>query len=298
VAHSEVQEAVQKLRKLADERPELARIANLYEALLRVLFAARPVAGISTDHAGAIKRLAEGVPLLRGVRIEVEDPEGIDRWCGICSVLAEFHRMESAGRLVDAARGGRIVPCELLQKVLNAGPGDLGGDSQRLGVDPALTGSVLRLWALPLLAPLAASLSSCWPRDSWPLGYCPVCGSWPLVAEFRGLEQLRWLRCGLCASGWRVDRIFCPFCGTRDHRHLQELYVEEQPQRMRVMVCARCRGFVPSVCTLTPLSAPGLLVAEIETSHLELIARERGYAIESPVAEKLDAQTAPQRRNR
>ena len=51
----------------------------------------------------------------------------------------------------------------------------------------------------------------------WESGHCPTCGSWPLLGEFRGLDQSRFLRCGLCADSWEVPRLWCPFCDTRDH---------------------------------------------------------------------------------
>ena len=83
--------------------------------------------------------------------------------------------------------------------------------------------------------------------------------------------------CGLCAAGWRVDHLFCPFCETRDHRHLHTLTVEGQELKYRITACDACRGFVRGIATLAPLSAPGLLIAELETLHLELLAQGRGF---------------------
>ena len=76
------------------------------------------------------------------------------------------------------------------------------------------------------------------------------------------------------------ERVFCPFCESRDHRQLQNLFVEGQDQKYRVMACDAGHGFVRGISTLTLLTTPGLLVAELETLHPEMIARERGYANE------------------
>jgi FdhE protein len=98
------------------------------------------------------------------------------------------------------------------------------------------------------------------------------------LAEWRGLEQFRWLRCGLCSAGWRADRMFCPFCETRDYRQLHELFAEGDEQKHRVSACDGCGGFLRGISTLAALSPPALLVAEVETLHLDVVARQRGYA--------------------
>jgi FdhE protein len=99
-----------------------------------------------------------------------------------------------------------------------------------------------------------------------------------LLGEFRGLEQDRWLRCGLCAAGWEFPRLACPFCDNRDHHRLGHLHVEGEEARRRASTCEECRGYVKAVATLGALSAPGLLVADLATVHLDLAAAERGYA--------------------
>jgi FdhE protein len=120
------------------------------------------------------------------------------------------------------------------------------------------------------LAPLRAT-------QPWGHGYCPTCGAWPVLAEQRGLEQWRYLRCGLCASSWVVDRLLCPFCTTRDFHVLGYLQVEGEEPRQRVATCDACQSYLKLRSTLTPLGTPQLLVEEIALVHLDLIAMEKGY---------------------
>jgi len=82
---------------------------------------------------------------------------------------------------------------------------------------PALVVTLLRLALLQFLEQVATQLVTWRNMQSWGCGYCPTCGAWPVFAEQRGLEQRRYLRCGLCTSSWEVDRLLCPFCATRDH---------------------------------------------------------------------------------
>jgi formate dehydrogenase maturation protein FdhE len=102
-----------------------------------------------------------------------------------------------------------------------------------------------------------------------------------VLAEQRGLEQLRYLRCGLCASAWEVDRLLCPFCSNRDHLLLGYLQVEGEEQKQRIATCDACHGYLKLRSTLAPLTTLQLLVEEVALVHLDLLAMQQGYM--SPV---------------
>lgn len=275
----ELHESLARLDRLAIERPELLELVPFYRELLALLFGrARPVRPLVVSSDEIAKKLADGVPILRGVSLELDDPSPSESWRNLCLLVSRFRADTSPAEVASIAALQQVTPTHTLKKVLSADPNEF---CETLGQSRSESGqllSSLRLWALPRLAPVVQVLERHWLGPGWPRGYCPACGSWPLLAESRGLEQFRWLRCGLCGAGWQVDRIFCPFCETRDHRQLQDLFVAGEESRRRVSVCDACRGFVRGVSTLVALTAPGLLVAELETLHLELIARERGYS--------------------
>src|SRR5438552_1345771 len=48
--------------------------------------------------------------------------------------------------------------------------------------------------------------------SGWSRGYCPVCGAWPVLAELRGLERTRCLRCGRCGVDWQRPWLACVYC--------------------------------------------------------------------------------------
>ena len=281
----DVREAIGRIRQLAQRRPELSSIALLYEQLLPVLFApecAARLKELSKDRWR--EKLAQGVPLLRGETMEFGEPAIQESWQELCAIANRYRANQSPTQSAAALAIQRKSPVESLGKVLNSGPEEWSKESGHAWTDFGFLMSVLRLWALPRLEPLVHSLAANWLRAGWPHGHCPGCGSWPLLAESRGLEQFRWLRCGLCGSGWQVDRIYCPFCESRDHRKLQDLFVEGEEQRLRVSVCDGCRGFVRGISTLSPLSAPALFAADLETFHLQLVAEARGYLAEPSVS--------------
>jgi FdhE protein len=196
------------------------------------------------------------------------------------------HQNPDGGQSLAAALAkGLIVPMEMFASVVAGRPEEIHQRADSLGLDAGLTTAVLGLVLFPTLSQLNTALAPLRQGSNWPYGYCPTCGGWPLLGEFRGLEQTRVLRCGLCAAEWEFPRLLCPFCGERDHRALGYLSVEGEESRWRAAVCDSCRGYVKMVTTLTPLSAPALLVANVATLHLDFAAAERGYSSPPVLAE-------------
>jgi hypothetical protein len=140
-----------------------------------------------------------------------------------------------------------------------------------LGLEPALVQSVLRLVLLPGLAGWSQHVCVQLGDGIWPGGQCPICGSAPALAESRGLEQRRRLRCDRCAADWPAEHLRCPFCSESDHRALRYAFVQGEQDRYRLSICDRCGGRIKVIATLGPLSPPGLLVAELAAIHLDLI---------------------------
>jgi formate dehydrogenase accessory protein FdhE len=180
--------------------------------------------------------------------------------------------------LSDAIRRDTLHVHTLAVEVLAGDPSAVADQAARHGLDAGMTATLLRWTLLPVLEQAALQLQPLRQHTEWQAGYCPTCGAWPLLAEQRGIEQTRVLRCGLCASGWTVERLLCPFCGSRAHTDIAYLYEEAQQATQRAVTCERCHCYYKAIATLAPLSAPQLLVADLATLHLDLIALERAYA--------------------
>ena len=55
----------------------------------------------------------------------------------------------------------------------------------------------------------ATAVGRCRDRN-WSEGYCPLCGAWPALAEVRGIERSRYLRCGRCGAEWEAHVCLAP----------------------------------------------------------------------------------------
>lgn len=274
----EVEQALTELAQLAQARPALHGPIAFLSAVLPELYRETPgeKAPPLTGQQGSAK-LAGEVPLLRGETWQPDEAAFRRRWRRVAAALEQPQPGEAARSLSDALRAGGLDPGELVRDVLAGRPGQIHARAEALGLDAGLVATALRLALFPAFSHVNAALAPLRASHPWEQGYCPTCGSWPLLGEFRGLEQTRFLRCGLCAAEWEFARLRCPFCGARDHERLGYLAVDREDTRYRAATCDACRGYVKLVATLAALAGPRLLVADVATLHLDLVAAEHGY---------------------
>jgi FdhE protein len=146
------------------------------------------------------------------------------------------------------------------------------------GADAELLAAIGSLATAPLRRAYAARVLSTVgePGETWHAGYCPICGGWPLLGELRGVERAEWLRCAACGSGWRIQRLVCPYCDNDDYRSLGRLTVEGE-QRFHVATCERCRGYLKVGNAFDPPPSELLALDDVASMHLDVAAIERGY---------------------
>src|SRR5262249_62324329 len=131
-------------------------------------------------------------------------------------------------------------------------------------VKPELLRSLAMPGAMPLLR-AGARLAGA-PPATWSQGYCPLCGAWPTLAEARGLEGARQLRCGRCGGDWRFDWLRCPFCGNGEHTALGGLVSEAAGDMRKVETCLRCRAYLKTVTTLAARSAAEVVIEDVASA--------------------------------
>ena len=174
----------------------------------------------------------------------------------------------------------------LLDDALNGNAEGVARAAAAGGYDATAFAQLLDLALQPVLWEAAARCAALTDVDRWDRGYCPVCGSWPALAELVGAEKRRVLRCGRCGTSWSWLVLLCPYCGNDDHRSLGTLAAApaasastsgEARSKDRVDVCERCHGYVKSVATFHSVPTPRLAAEDAATVDLDVGARERGY---------------------
>lgn len=277
-----VSDAIAELQTLAQQQPALAAHARSLAGCLPVILSSSD--GVPAWHMPGDRIAAKwsaGVPLMRGETIPFDRHVLVERSQKLCAALGQHVGKAPVDRLARAIASGELDLRELTGWVLVGESSRLHERADQLGLDAALTATVLRWTLFSPMTQLQAMLVAELPHERWLHGYCPICGSWPALGEFRGLEQVRFLRCGLCAMAWEFPRLKCPYCGNDDHRQLGFLQQDGEEGKWRIATCDMCRGYVKILATMTPLAPARLLVLEVAILPLDLIAADRGYAIPS-----------------
>lgn len=269
--------ALHKLGRLGEQQPELHALVATNAALLRAMYARElpiPAVAVEPEHA-ALKHEA-GLPLLRGEPVIFDDRALRDQLMRLCDAVKDQGN-PSAAAIAGAVKNRHFVPADLAVDILSGNPAAASARADELGLDADLAATLLRLTLFPVMTQLATDLKPLLDTTTWRRGYCPVCGAWPLLGEYRGLELTRFLRCGLCAAEWEIDRLVCPICDNRLHQDLTYLGVEGEEQSQRAVACERCHCYVKQISTLQAIPAPELIVADLQSLHLDLVALQRNF---------------------
>jgi FdhE protein len=149
--------------------------------------------------------------------------------------------------------------------------------------------------ALPLLQACGRAMARELPATWWE-GYCPLCGTWPVVAEYTGLERKRQLRCGRCGSAWAIPLLRCVFCDETEHENLGYLTPEAGEQTRKIEVCHTCKGYLKAFTTVRTLAPWAILLDDLTTVPLDVAALERGYHRPERTGYALEARIGEQAR--
>lgn len=278
VTSRDLKEALLELDRAKKNRPALFGPVDFFSEILPRLFEGEsvdPCPPLNADHART--KLADGIPMLRGEKVEIDAARFGRRWLVIAAAVERHQNKNSGKALAEVWSHERLDVQSIVAAALSGSPESLHEQAEAMGLEPDLMGTVVRLSLFPVLVQWNATLEVLRGHFIWERGYCATCGSWPLLGEFRGLEQTRLLRCGWCAAEWKVPRLFCPYCENRDHHSLGYLSVEGDGSKYRIDTCDLCRGYLKMLTTLTPLNWPQLLAADVATMHLDLAALEKAY---------------------
>jgi FdhE protein len=214
------------------------------------------------------------VPRLSGAALNLE-PAVVGAWS---QRLLRSACQSGAPKMaaLDGAKLPRLNAADLLKLSLCQNWQALREIAIDLGVDADALQAVAALVPVPFLQAChrrwRQSLS-----QSWSEGYCPVCGAWPTLAEVRGIERSRYLRCGRCGASWQFRCLSCCYCGMTNHEELVSLMPEKSGANAVIEACKRCLGYVKTFTTLQGSAPIKVMVDDLASVDLDIAALERGY---------------------
>src|SRR5262245_37486326 len=263
------------LATLSLEHPECGPLIALVEQTLREMDRTpwTPWVPARPAHNG------DGQPFLDGAIITVA-PATIDRW-----IRRMLKTASEAGTEVDplviALETERLDPMLFFEIAVSQDADRIDELARAHDDDRGVMRAFAPLIAMPMLQACRKGWAGRVPPD-WAYGHCPICGGWPALAESRGVDGDRWLRCGACGSGWRTEVLRCHVCGEDDDEKLGSLVSARTLEQHRVDVCDGCRHYIKTIATSAPIRPHDVVLHDMGTLALDMAALERDYVRPAP----------------
>lgn len=123
-------------------------------------------------------------------------------------------------------------------------------------------------------------------EGAWQHGYCPVCGSSPVISwlDMRSFDEKnaflsggggkKHFHCALCGANWKFRRGVCPACGKEGDGGISILK-EQGAYGERIDFCNHCRTYSPTVDLRELEKIPNMDAMALGMIHLDIAAAER-----------------------
>ena len=236
-----------------------------WRAWLAILAVAADEAAIRVWEDAVPSECSAGEPALAGATLAIERPVA-ERWLRRLFAASDVPALKEAAERTDALA--------LIEAAIDLDASRLEALATTAGAPADAFGAVAPLAAVPWLQACGRHWAGARLSEG---AWCGVCGAWAALAEARGLERERRLRCMRCGGDWRTAWLACPFCGNHDHRRLASLVAERTGENRKIDACRDCSAYVKTVTTLAAADAPTLRLLDLATVDLDVAALDRGF---------------------
>ena len=201
-----------------------------------------------------------------------------DRLFGvICNLAKEANpKLAADAAAILKAVDKAIKPGELFSGLLNAEDSLYEKIAGELEIADTTLGFISYSSLKPSLSVCADQLSFYLNKEEpWLKGYCPICGSPPVLSILEGGGE-RSLICSFCWHSWPVKRAFCPYCENSDSK-TQHYFYNEGEKEFRVDLCDGCKKYLKALDSRETERMIYPPLEQISSLHLDYKAKEMGY---------------------
>ena len=279
---------LEKIKKRVEvvvkERPSHKEVLEFFKEVMTEQYMVKSkikTAPVEIDEEDLKARILEGFPLVEKRALTLDIPSATRLFKRLCKILSRNKKASHDVELVTKALRNKEIDILELLKQAGSENGDYISDlSEKLKVKEDVLFFLAKNSIKPIFEAYAEDLKRFVDQERWWKGYCPICGSEPLIAELKE-EGARFLVCSSCGFEWRFNRLKCPFCGNENHERLRYFYTEKEGKVYRVDVCEECKRYIKTVDT-KELGEEEIipLLEDISTLYLDILAQKEGYTKE------------------
>lgn len=273
----QVKKAVESVKK---NKPVYAEILEFYGGVFEAQENCKgrlQIEPLQLSEALQTARAREQLPLIEIGEFIFDNKESAALFLTLSHLAVEANPdLSAAAKVIIAAVGKTIKPDELFEGLLKGNEALFENIVDELEIEKPVLGFLTYNSLKPSIGACAEQLAVYLnPNEPWLQGYCPVCGSAPILSLLED-EGQRKLVCSFCWHLWSAKRVHCPYCDSSQNKDLHYFYSEEEKDT-RVDVCDNCKKYIKTLDTrkVERLIYPPL--EQISTIHLDIKAQEMGF---------------------
>ena len=287
-----IAEAVTRLEELAQSDATVAPLALLQAEAGRATRDSTWDEGVAELDG---RQLQGGFPLLHRQTLRA-DRDLSHRLLESLAAVAVRSGREDAEALRSALGNGTLEPLAVLEAGIAQDGERLDSMAVECGLDLQLLATLAQLATFPLLQACGRKAAPLLEGVSWEAGCCPVCAAWPTLAELRGLDRHRRLRCGRCGADWALLPSTCPFCAKDTGGGQAYLAAEDDRESRRAVICDNCQSYLKTLTTFSAVPAADIAFYDLTSLELDMAALEKDYGRPQTPGFPLQVSVEPLRR--
>jgi FdhE protein len=278
----DIKKAVAILREL---RPAYAEMLDFYERLFVAQESSKKQVDIDPiripDEKLSVK-IREKFPLINIAEFTVDIETAKKLFVSICETATNTNAAMSAStRQILASIDATLDLETLFRSILKGSDEPFEKAAKAASIEKKVLTFITYSSIKPSVTLCAEQLSVYLKQqDPWQTGYCPICGSSPVLSMLEG-EGERSLICSFCWHQWPVKRVFCPHCDTTDSNILNYFFSENEKE-YRVYTCENCKKYIKTIDMKNSERRIYPPLEHVVTMHLDMKANEMGFSSEYP----------------
>jgi FdhE protein len=267
-----------RIQQLKKKRPGYGEILDFYQKVKEArdkVKTSLKIAPIILKKKSKEFSAKEGFLLIRKGDFPLDIESSVKLFETLCEVgkEANLHMAEHVGKIREAFDNKKIDLRKLLRK---------GWTEQRVervadefGLDKKVFLFLIQSSIKPSIEAGMEQLRTELDPETCLKGYCPVCGSLPSLSLLKEDVGKRYLLCSLCGYQWRIDRLFCPFCSSKDQDSLHYFHGEGE-ETHRIDLCDNCHRYIKTI-DYRNLQESDPVLEDLASLHLDILATQKGY---------------------